>query len=135
MQEQKGLRAFIAAKLTTKQSVQKEKRAHVRPRLRHRVRSYRDKRPCSIKTSKLELFRRHERDEAWIESGIQAVVPYRELECGRAVENEGKIMRFVESGYISKHQCIGPAGGRSPFDMLSDAQLDTAIQISHMFKK
>lgn len=129
------VKAQIAAKRKIKkQQAQEEKRPHIRPRVRrHLKRSYREKRPPSIKTLDLVSRRRHFQNEEWIRSGVQSIVPYKMLENGRMVENESKIINFVERGYVSRHECIGPAAGRSPLDMLSDRDIDFAIQLCTLF--
>lgn len=125
----KALRAAEQRKNSSKQSLKERKGGVIRPKIRPRVKNFRLKRPQYIKTRDLMIRRPVNEASRWFETGIWRYVPYKESN-GFFVEDEGRIMRFVETGYIKRGISIGPAAGRCPFDMLSDEDLDGLIKIS-----
>jgi hypothetical protein len=104
------------------------KRRHggiVRPRLKRRRLSYKEKRPpINLALDNLDYDWRVYMDRFWNNSGIQQLIPYK---LGR--EDECCLTNYVESGKINGivYKNDGP---RCPFDLLSKEQLQGVIDIS-----
>jgi hypothetical protein len=97
----------------------------IRPRLKRRRISYRDKRPAiKIEVKNLEYKWMLCMDRIWHMSGITNLIPYIQ---GR--EDECCLTNYVQTGKVDGivYKSEGP---RCPFDLLSETQLESVIEIS-----
>lgn len=102
----------------------------IRPKIKRRRLSYKDKRPLiHINTKSIKSDWPVYKDEKWINSGIQKLIPYR-----NGLENESLITRYVESGKID-NMILTNKGPRCPFDLISEEKLKKAIEISNNWSR
>jgi len=109
--------------------IMSDKKRHggiIRPKMKRRRLSYKDKRPLiHINTKPVKSDWCIYKDQYWINSGIQNLIPYK-----NGLENESYITKYVESGKID-NLIIKNKGPRCPFDLLSEEKLEKAIEISN----
>lgn len=102
---------------------------HIRPKKR----KYKA-RPTTINTGPMESTFSYRIDVEWTENPLlHSIVPYKHNKAGtRHSENEAKIVRWVERGiHPFTKENHGPAAHRSPFDYLTDSQVDLAINLAN----
>ncbi len=113
--------------------IMSDKKRHggiIRPKIKRRRLSYKDKRPLiNINTKSIKSDWPIYKDENWINSGIQKLIPYK-----NGLENESYITRYVESGKID-NIIITKEGPRCPFDLISEEKLKKVIEISNNWSR